>query len=324
MHLLPDVWTWDSWFVDDGHKFHAFYLKASRALIDPDRRHQRASVGHAVSDDLRTWTELPDAFVPSDGPAFDDQAIWTGSILPGPDGLWRFFYTACGRENPLKQRLGLATSPDLITWTRDPDWQVIEADRRFYEKFGDSDWGDEAWRDPWVYPDPAGDGWHMLITARARHGELRDRGVVGHATSPDLATWSVRPPLSTPDAGFGQLEVLQLAQVDGRWALMFSCLQSELSDERRLADPGGGIWTVAVDSPTGPFDLSRATRLTGPELYAGRLVQDRAGRWNLMAFRNLDEDGSFVGSLADPLPVTWENGALALAADTTASGRALR
>jgi len=137
---------------------------------------------------LRTWTELPDAFVPSDGPAFDDQAIWTGSILRSPDGLWHFFYTGCSRENPLVQRIGLATSPDLITWTRDPDWTVIQTDARYYETYCDSAWGDEAWRDPWVYPDRAGDGWHMLLTARARVGESDQRSVVGHATSPDLAT----------------------------------------------------------------------------------------------------------------------------------------
>ena len=305
MYLLPDVWTWDSWFVDDGHRFHAFYLKASRALIDPDRRHRHASVGHAISDDLRTWTEMPDAFVPSDGPAFDDQAIWTGSILQGPDGLWRFFYTACSRENPLQQRIGLATSPDLTTWTRDTYWQVIEADKRYYEKYGDTDWADEAWRDPYVYADPTGDGWHMLLTARARDGDLRDRGVVGHATSPDLVTWTIQPPLSAPDAGFGQLEVLQIAQIEGRWVLMFSCLHAELADERRLADPGGGIWTVPIDTWTGPFDLSRATRLTGPELYAGRLVRDRTGQWNLMAFHNIGGDGEFEGWLSDPLPVSW-------------------
>ncbi|MGV8910824.1 MAG: hypothetical protein ACOH1Y_17755 [Propionicimonas sp.] len=317
MYLLPDVWTWDSWFVDDGDRFHAFYLKASKALIDPDRRHQRASVGHAISGDLRTWTEMPDAFVHSDGPAFDDLAIWTGSIVQGPDQLWRFFYTGCSRNDRIVQRLGLATSPDLITWRRDPGWEVIEADERYYEKHGDSDWFDEAWRDPWVYADPAGDGWHMLITARTPHGRLRERGVVGHATSPDLATWTVQPPLSTPDAGFGQLEVLQLVKIDGRWALMFSCLQAELSDERRLTDPGGGIWTVPVNSPTGPFNLSRATRLTGPELYAGRLVQDRTGQWNLMAFHNVGDDGRFIGALSQPIPVAWDGERLALAVDAT-------
>lgn len=321
MYELSDVWTWDSWFVDDGQQFHAFYLKASRALIEPVRRHQRASVGHAVSTDLRSWTELPDALVAADRPAFDDQAIWTGSIVKGPDGAWHLFYTGCSAENPLVQRIGSAASNDLTTWTRSPGWQPLTADGDWYEKFGDSAWFDEAWRDPWVFEDPSGDGWHMLITARAKHGGLRDRGVVGHATSTDLTTWTVRPPLSVPGAGFGQLEVLQVAQVVGRWVVIASCLESEMSDERRVADPGGGIWAVPIDSPVGPFDMARATRLTDASLYAGRLVEDRSGVWQLLAFRNEDGDGTFLGGLADPIAVFWDGDRLVLPEGTPGSVR---
>ena len=42
-------WVWDFWFADDGERFHLFFLKASRALHDPDRRHWHATIGHAVS-----------------------------------------------------------------------------------------------------------------------------------------------------------------------------------------------------------------------------------------------------------------------------------
>ncbi len=66
---LPASWTWDFWLAKDQDTYHLFFLKASRALRDPDRRHWRATVGHAVSDDLRTWTEVADALVPSDAPA---------------------------------------------------------------------------------------------------------------------------------------------------------------------------------------------------------------------------------------------------------------
>ena len=129
MFLLPDVWTWDAWFVDDGHQFHAFYLKASRALGDPHRRHDRATVGHAVSDDLRTWTEVADALVPSDGPGFDDLAIWTGSVVRGPDGVWRMFYTGRTRGEPgMRQRVGVALSDDLLSWRADPDQSPVVAD----------------------------------------------------------------------------------------------------------------------------------------------------------------------------------------------------
>jgi beta-fructofuranosidase len=53
----------------------------------------------------------------------------------------------------------------------------------------------------------------------------------------------------------------------------------------------------------GPFDLARATAVTGEELYSGRLIRDRAGRWVMLAFRNLDADGGFIGEITDPMPV---------------------
>ena len=56
---------------------------------------------------------------------------------------------------------------------------------------------------PWlVRSHPDGDGWHMLVTATARDGEVGGRGVLGHAWSPDLLTWRVLPPLSRTDSGF--------------------------------------------------------------------------------------------------------------------------
>jgi hypothetical protein len=33
--------------------------------------------------------------------------------------------------------------------------------------------------DPWLFADPDGDGWHILITARANHGPTDDRGLEG-------------------------------------------------------------------------------------------------------------------------------------------------
>ena len=61
---------------------------------------------------------------------------------------------------------------------------MLEPDPRWYETAETRQWPDQAWRDPWVFRDD--ELWHMLITARANHGDPDDRGVVGHATSPDL------------------------------------------------------------------------------------------------------------------------------------------
>ncbi len=312
MFDLPGSWVWDYWFADDGDQYHLFFLYASRALHDPDARHYRASVGHAVSTDLVTWTQVEDALVRSDSPAFDDLATWTGSTLRHPDGTWFTFYTGATRAPGGKniQSIGYATSSDLLTWSKAPG-PVLTASGPWYEQLND-DWHDEAFRDPWVFQDPDGDGWHMLVTARATHGPTLGRGVVAHAWSPDLRAWELREPLSAPsDQGFGQLEVTQVAEVDGRTVLLFSCLGEHAMPAR--AGERGGTWAVTTASLLGPFDVDAAYQLTDESLYVGRLLQRRDdGRWLLFAFRNVDAGGAFVGGITDPMPVHWVGDRLAV------------
>lgn len=313
MLRLAASWVWDFWIADDGDRYHLFFLKAPRALIHPDRRHWRATIGHATSTDLRTWTEQADAVIPDDSPAFDDLATWTGSVVRDDDGMWRMFYTAVSRsEGGLNQRISSVVSDDLFTWRREPGRQILEPDERWYETDRTRKWPDQAWRDPWVFRD--GGVWHMLVTARANHGDPDGRGVVGHATSPDLITWTVHPPLSEPGAGFGHLEVVQTVQVDGRPVGLFSCLASELSHDRRARELSGGVWAFPITSLAGPFDIEAAYRITDERLYVGRLVQDRSGQWQLLAFQNNDDDGNWVGEITDPQPIGWRDGRLEIRA----------
>ncbi|WP_336723625.1 family 43 glycosylhydrolase [Cellulosimicrobium cellulans] len=312
MLTLPDSWVWDFWFADDGERHHLFFLYASRALHEPDARHYRASIGHAVSDDLVHWTRVEDALVRSDAGAWDDLATWTGSVVRHPDGTWFLFYTGSTLTPAGNvQRVGYATSSDLTTWTKAGENPVLAADARWYETLADGQWHDEAFRDPWVFADPRGDGWHMLLTARGRTGPADDRGVVGHAWSPDLRSWELRAPLTAPGQGFGQLEVTQVEVVDGVPVLLFSCLASDMSARRREGTTGG-VWAAPAASLLGPYDVAEAQQLTDASLYSGRLVRDRTGRWVLLAFHHDAPDGSFVGSISDPMPVRWEGGRLAV------------
>jgi sucrose-6-phosphate hydrolase SacC (GH32 family) len=323
MLRLAASWVWDFWIADDGDLFHLFFLKASRALVDPNRRHWRATIGHATSKDLTSWTEHADAVIPDDSPAFDDLATWTGSVVRQDDGTWRMFYTAVSRgEGGLNQRISSVVSDDLFTWHREAERQILEPDPRWYETAETRQWPDQAWRDPWVFQH---DGtWHMLITARANHGDPDDRGVIGYATSPDLTTWTVQPPLSQPGAGFGHLEVVQTINVEGRPVGLFSCLGSELSQRRRTQDPAGGVWAFPTDSLNGSFDITQAYRVTDEQLYVGRLIQDRTGRWQLLAFHNDDENGSWIGEISDPRPIRWVNGRLTVEGSSEVSAEHLR
>jgi beta-fructofuranosidase len=295
---LEHDWIWDLWFVRDGDTHHMFYLHAPRSLPHPDDRHLNVSIGHATSTDLRTWRVLPNALEPSEHPAFDDLATWTGSVI-AHDGLWWLFYTGASRSTDgLVQSIGAATSTDLHSWTKLGNTPLVQADPRWYELLDRSAWHDQAWRDPWVL---AHEGmFHMLVTARAASGDAPGRGVVGHATSTDLRHWTVMPPLTRGGDGFGHLEVTQVEVVDGVPILLFCCDTGSLDPSGRHAV--GGVFSVAGEGVLGPFDVAEATRFPHHSLYAARLVH-HDGRWWLLGFRG-DENGTFVGSITDPIAVT--------------------
>ncbi|MGO4533573.1 glycosyl hydrolase family 32 [Leifsonia sp. 2MCAF36] len=308
MFTLPDSYVWDFWLVDDGDQYHLFFLYASVALQNPDARHHRASVGHAVSPDLRSWERIEDALVRSDAPAFDDLATWTGSVVRADDGTWHMFYTGATLTSLGNvQSVGVATSRDLIRWTKGGSNPVLEADSRWYEVITDGTWNDQAFRDPFVYRQKDGT-WRMLITARSNHGPVDDRGVIGTATSTDLTDWRLERPLTEPGAGFGQLEVLNTAEIGGRSVLFFSCLRGELSAERRASGSTGGVWAVVADG-AGAWDPSNAQQITDDDLYVGRVVEDReSGQPMFLAFRNSALSGDWLGGVIDPQPIRVVDG----------------
>lgn len=303
MLALVDKWIWDSWYVFDGERYHAFYLSASKALGDPERRHRHPIVGHAVSDDLKNWEVVVDALIVSDSPAFDSWTTWTGSVVKGDDGRWWMYYTGTSREDGGDvQRIGAATSEDLYTWTKLGSEPLVEADDRWYERLDKTVWHDEAWRDPWVFK--RDEIWHMLITARAKEGNPRTRGVLGHATSSDMRNWKVQPPLSAAGNDFGQLEVFQFEVVDGVPILLFCCGWRELSPDRQSSfGKRDASYSVVVDPELSNVDFAGARAFDSELIYAARLVQGPDHRWNLIGFRNI-VDGAFVGVLSDPIPVT--------------------
>lgn len=309
---LVDKWIWDSWYVFDGEKHHAFYLSASRALGDPNRRHRHPIVGHAISDDLKNWTVVTDALIVSDSPAFDSWTTWTGSVVKGDDGRWWMYYTGTSREDGGDiQSVGAAASDDLMTWEKISNEALVHADATWYELLDKTIWHDQAWRDPWVFK--RGDTWHMLITARSNHGDPKTRGVLGHATSKNMVDWEVQPPLSQPGQDFGQLEVFQYEVVDGVPILLFCCGWRELSAKRQ-AEIGeqDASYSLSVNEDFSNLDFAKAKPFLANPVYAARLVQSKDGTWNLIGFENM-VNGEFVGRLSDPIPVTAtiEDGLLA-------------
>jgi beta-fructofuranosidase len=314
MLRVDGQWVWDLWLAHEDDTYHLYYLSAPTALGDPHLRHRNARIDHAVSPDLTEWSLAGSALVPAGGDADDATACWTGCVVRR-NGGWTMFYTgarflADAPNDANVETVLAAESDDLSAWERRDD-VVVRADARWYEVLGSSEWPEEAWRDPWVERD--GDRWVMYITARANHGDTDDRGVIGFATSRDLETWTVEPPLSAPGAGFAHLEVPQLVAVDDQWVVVFSCPTSALSRGKQSAGHTGGIWSVPVDGPGSFFDASKARLVHDESLYSGRVVFDKDRQPLLVGFHGGHGD-DFVGAISDAMPLTiTSDGYLALA-----------
>ncbi len=309
---IDGKWIWDSWYAHDGHRWHGYFLQADRSLGDPDLRHFNVSQGHAVSDDLIHWDHKGTCLRPSDSPAWDDYTTWTGSVVHGPGGVWHLFYTGATRaEDGLYQRIGHATSTDMHNWERVNGGQCLDltgpvAD--LYEKdHMIGHWHDRAMRDPWVMKDPAGDGWLMFFTARAPGmAEPNAGGAIGFATSDDLYTWTLQPPVFT--GGFGQLEVPQVFRQGDTWYCLFCTSGHQWSNAYRAFNrqsPVTGTHYLMGDSPRGPWSIAPGTFLDGADpcrRYASRIVETADGL-RILGFADGGKD-LFGGYVMDPEPVT--------------------
>jgi beta-fructofuranosidase len=310
---LEQNWLWDFWHIWHGDDCHLFYLQAPRSLRSEQLRHHHASIGHALSRDLRQWTVVEDALYPGQEGEWDDLATWTGSVIRHAD-RWYMFYTGIKRsERGLIERVGVASSSDLYGWSKHPGNPILEADPRWYEVLDLASWYEQAWRDPWVFQDPTDASFHALITARVRSGDPDGRGVIGHARSSNLREWEVLPPL-TESGDVGQLELPQLVEIANRYFLLFSCARKDIARSRIVhltSPPNTGTFCVASDNALGPFDRpDEKSLLVGDangSYYGGRLIVDRAAQLHFLAWKQYGGNGDFVGELTDPFPVTFDD-----------------
>lgn len=313
MVFIPEQhYLWDFWLVsphewgDVRGPYHLYYLQAPRTLSDPNLRHGVATVGHAVSHDLRQWMSRGTALEAGRPGSWDDRAIWTGSVTIR-DGFAYMFYTGlCLAERAPVERIGLAVSTDLEHWERHPGNPLLEVDTRWYEPQNPERWETRAWRDPYLVYSSEEEAYYMFLSARVNAGPPDGRGVIGLARSTDLLSWEVLPPASMP-GDYSELEVPQVVPLNGRYYLLFCAARHAAA---RLSPTQGSGWSgthyLVASKLTGPY-----RQLTGEPLvadasgtyYAGKLVRDSEGELSFMAWRQWDERGNFCGGLSDPAAV---------------------
>jgi sucrose-6-phosphate hydrolase SacC (GH32 family) len=211
LHFRPEVGSAADTIPFYHHgRFHVFYLRNNEWA-------------HIVSSDLVQWTELPVALksdtADPEGP--DTEGCWTGSIVE-KNGLFHLFYTGKNMRDPAgDQKVMVATSRDLITWTKQPE-RTFYADGKIYWSKpvnGPIDqvrYHHQAFRDPAVVWNAAAGEWWMVLHAILADGSAPAMGLYA---SPDLMTWTPRPPLlSYPMELSGDCP--DLFELDGEWYIL--------------------------------------------------------------------------------------------------------
>ena len=220
LYAPPGLWLNDPKVVYLNGEYHLFHIQGRRVVPwSPEEK----TYGHAVSKNLIEWQRLPRALERGRSGAWDDFAIWTMDVRER-DGTFYMLYTGLSKkEGGRVQRIGLATSKDLIYWKKHPANPVLVADPRYYEADyrNAPGYGHVAWRDPAMYYDPQTDWTYTFITARTNKGPGKTRGCVGLARSRDMVHWEVLPPVYAPQR-FVYHEVPQVVRVGSRFVMLFS------------------------------------------------------------------------------------------------------
>jgi hypothetical protein len=187
--FVPGGWTpAGSW------AFHLFYIRKNQYLQNANTE---KNIGHAVSDSLENWTVVDTAAIRTRGGRWDSLHVWAPNIVLR--GLtYHMFYT--GVDGNGNQRIGLATSTDLVTWVQgDSVLEVTDANPDnipWADPSPDSVYGGTAQlRDAFVMQDPdvAGD-WLMFFTTVS--GDSTPNALLGVARSDgDFKVWGETFPL---------------------------------------------------------------------------------------------------------------------------------
>lgn len=232
--------------------------------------------GHAVSDDLVSWEELPIALFP-DMPYENGGGCFSGSALE-KDGLLYLMYTSVSKERGQTQ--SMAVSQDGLHFKKLAENPVIPQSPLDSEN--------RDFRDPKLFR--YGDGFRMVCGA----------GVNGLASvllfsSPDLLHWDYIGPLFQC-RDYGPVpECPDLFPLGDKWVLMFSRMDETRSAQFVVGSFDGEHFT--------PESFQQPER--GSDFYAPQTFLDGKGRrimigWLFNWNRKVPENAVRAGALSIP------------------------
>jgi hypothetical protein len=245
--VMPKDFAFVPGFVDTAQRafeLHLFYTRRHMYTGYLESGDQK-EFGHTHTTDLRSWAraDTESTTVRCRPGKFDADHVWAPSIVQS-GGTFYMHYTGVRYEGSHQfQRIGLATSNDLLHWTQ-RDTAVFSANQIDWAgKSGAAFSNQVQLRDPFVMADPDSAGsWLMYYTA-ADTSFAVDQNVIGVARSTDLVNWTSPLPIRATEHAtrFGRAQQLESPHVfrrSGRWWLFYT------------ANPDHVFFITTTGSPT--------------------------------------------------------------------------
>lgn len=204
-YLPPSNWINDpNGVIQWNGRYHLFYQYNPNGAF-----HGTIHWGHAVSDDLVHWEDLPVALAPTPN-SVDEGGIFSGSIVDD-DGTPKMFYTGVTPDYLVQKQCMAIGDTDLITWEKYPDNPVIAEPPAVSHQ-------SVEFRDPFVWRED--DTWYMLLGSCIK-------GVGGAAflyRSNDLENWEYLNPLMVGDLARNGViwECPNFFKLGEKWVLIIS------------------------------------------------------------------------------------------------------
>ncbi len=302
VYAVPGQYIWDSWIVDDHGTLDRYALSAPKKGYTPNERHEHAFIRRAVSTDGgRTWQDRGPVITPQPKGTWPDLVVWTSSVLLRKDARGRkeflMFITGRSKEDGETQRIGLTRSSDGQHFSVPK--VILNPSARLGYDITNGDGIIMAWRDPFVFRDPADGRWNMFFSAKSKDACGVIRPTVGHAVATDdtLAHWKLLPPLKLPQY-YHQVEVPYMLYHQKRYYLFVSTQNNPLmpTNEGKEAAYRGYVG----DSITGPWKLiyKDTDRIYGHKIYAPTLFEmpPHSGNYAAVSFYSLDTGCPLTGT----------------------------
>ena len=222
--------------------------------------------------DAATYTSMSEV-LPTGRAGEQDAALGTGCVVyDETEKLYYIYYTG-ERYKPTadedRQVVMRATSPDFVTWTKDPLFRLRGADYGYISS--------QDFRDPYIWR--MEDGWHMIVATRQtppNPSKPNENGVLAEFVSADLKTWEHKGAFTKKMVWDRFMECPNVFKMGDWWYLTYSDMSAF---ERRVHYLKGHTIDELKAATEPHWPDSKEGALDSRAFYAGNTASDGTDRY---------------------------------------------